>query len=47
MNRFQPLAPQEPIRSPNRTLAQALPPIPLPWLEVGLTVALFLLLHWG
>jgi hypothetical protein len=47
MNRFQPLAPQEPIRSPARTLVRALPPISVPWLEVGIAIALMVLLHWA
>ena len=49
-DRFPPLAPQQPIRSrrssaPIRVMTHALPQISLPWLEIGLTVALFLVLR--
>lgn len=48
-HRFPPLAPQDPIhqRAAARARTRVLPHIGLPWLEVGLTVALFLALHFG
>ncbi len=54
---FPPLAPQMPTRNryrlpfgqapsaPIRVATQMLPQISLPWLEIGLTAALFLMLH--
>jgi hypothetical protein len=46
-NRFPPLAPQSRLNSPARSVTRALPQISLPWLEIGLTVMLSLLLRLG
>jgi hypothetical protein len=56
---FPPLAPQLPVRSryrlpfgqapaaPIRVMTQMLPQISLPWLEIGLTAALLVMLHFA